>query len=188
MSSALFATTRRRLVLWNIAVTGVIILGFALVAYVLANHVLAGEVDSQLSARAAEAQTHLSHDLSDLNDDRDYDTDAPGVFLVLLSPDGTVLHDSLNGQIAGVPDMEAVRTTLANGQVDLRTVSVGTNGSIEVRLRTERVMQQGVLVGVLQLGISTQPYEHEMHRAAAGAGGRRRGWTGAGAGWWIFPG
>jgi len=42
MSSALFAVTRRRLVLWNIAVTGVIIVAFALAAYFVANQVLVG--------------------------------------------------------------------------------------------------------------------------------------------------
>ena len=84
MSSALFGATRRRLVLWNIAVTGVIIVAFALVAYVLAAHVLSGEVDGELASRAAEVQTHLSRDLSDLNNDHDYDTDAPGVFVVVL--------------------------------------------------------------------------------------------------------
>lgn len=177
MSSALFAVTRRRLVLWNIAVTGVIIVAFALVAYVLAAHVLAGEIDSQLDARARDARAHLSRDLSfDFNTDHDYDTDAPGVFVVLLGPDGTILHDSLNGQLAGIPDMEAVQAVLESGQTDLRMVSVGANESTEVRLRTERVMQDGALVGILQLGVSTQPYEHELHLlllvlAVVGAGG-----------------
>lgn len=176
MSSALFALTRRRLVLWNIAVTGVIMVAFALVAYVLANQVLAGEVDGQLAARAGEAQTHLSHDLSDLNDDHDYDTGTPGVFLLLLRPDGTVLRDSLSGHLAGLPDRAAVRAALTSGQPDLRTVSVGFNGAVEVRLRTEDVKQRGVLVGVLQLGVFTQPYDHELHLlllvlAMVGAGG-----------------
>jgi signal transduction histidine kinase len=164
MSSALFAVTRRRLVLWNIAVTGVIIVAFALVAYVIASHVLAGEIDSQLAARAKDAQAHLSRDFSfNFNADHDYDTDAPGVFLVLLRPDGTILHDSLHGQLAGVPDMEAVQAVLKSGQTDLRTVGVGASESIEVRLHTERVTQHGALVGILQLGISTQPYDHELH-------------------------
>lgn len=176
MSSALFAVTRRRLVLWNIAVTGVIMVAFALVAYVLANQVLAGEVDGQLNARAGEAQTHLSHDLADLNNDHDFGTDAPGVFLFLLRPDGTVLHDSLNGHLSGLPDRAAVRAALASGHPDLRTVSVGSNGAIEVRLRTEDVKQRGVLVGVLQLGVFTQPYDHELHLlllvlAVVGVGG-----------------
>src|SRR5262249_11802338 len=107
MSSALFAITRRRLVLWNITVTGVIIAAFALAAYVLADHVLAGEVDSQLAARAAEAQTHLTYDF-DLDDDHDDASGASNVFLLLLRPDGTVLHTSLTGQIAGLPDRAGV--------------------------------------------------------------------------------
>ncbi len=177
MSSALFALTRRRLVLWNIAVTGIIMVAFALVAYVLAAHVLAGEIDSQLDARARDARAHLSRNLAfDFNTDHDYDTDAPGVFMVLLGPDGTILYDSLNGQLAGLPDMKAVHAVLESGQTDLRTVSVGTSESIEVRLHTERVMQDDTLVGVLQLGIATQPYDHELHLlllvlAVVGAGG-----------------
>jgi signal transduction histidine kinase len=177
MSSALFAATHRRMVLWNIAVTGVIIAALAVVAYVAASHVISGEIDNQLSTRAAEEQAHLSHDPSDFNDDdHDYDTNAPGVFLLLLSPTGTVLHNSLNVQFAGLPDMNAVRDALASSQPDLRNANVGANGSIEVRLRTERVMHGRVLVGLIQLGISTQPYEHELHMlllalAIVGGGG-----------------
>lgn len=176
MSSALFTLTRRRLVLWNIAVTGVIIVAFALVAYVIANRVLSGEVDSQLASRAAEVQTHLSHDLSDLNDDHDYGTGGSDVFLLLLRPDGTVLHNSLSGQISGLPNTEAIQAAIASGQPDLRAAKIGTSGNIDVRLRTEVVKQGSVLVAVLQLGVFTQPYEHELHLlllvlAVVGAGG-----------------
>jgi signal transduction histidine kinase len=178
MSSALFAVTRRRLVLWNIAVTGVIIAAIALVAYVIASHVLTGEIDNQLALRAGDVRAHLSHDLAvGFNDDHDYDTGATGIFLLALSPDGTILYNSLNEQFAGLPDMQAVRAVLVRGHPDLRTVNIGANGSIEVRLRTEVVKNDnGNVVGVMQLGASTQPYEHELHLlllvlAAVSAGG-----------------
>jgi signal transduction histidine kinase len=164
MYSALFTTTRRRLVFWNMAVTGVIIVAFALVAYVIARGVLAGEMDRQLATRASQTQGHFSQDGSlGLNDDHDYNTDAPGVFLLLLAPDGTVRYNSFNVQLPGLPDMSALRAALASNRPDLRTVHVGANGEVELRLRTEGVKHDGALVSVLQLGISTQPYDHELH-------------------------
>jgi signal transduction histidine kinase len=177
LSSALFAATRRRLVLWNISVAGVIIAAFALVAYFTAAHVLSGEIDYQLAARAAQEQSHASLDLlSGPDNDRDYDAETSGVFFLLLSPDGTVLHSSLDEQLPGLPNMEAVHAALANSYPDLRTVDVGVDGEVELRLRTEPVIRDGVLLGVLQLGISVQPYEHELHQlllvlAFVGAGG-----------------
>ncbi len=176
MSTALFAATRRRLVLWNIAVTGVIIVAFALAAYFVANQVLVGELDEQLAGRAKIVQPLLDNDLSDPDHDHDTDGDVSGVFLVLLRNDGTVLQDSLNQKLAGIPNMDAVHATLASGKPDMRTVDVGANGAVEVRLRTERITRGGVLVGVLQLGTSTEPYEHELHMlvlvlVVVGAGG-----------------
>ncbi len=176
MSSALFAATRRRLVMWNIAVTGVIIVAFALAAYFVANQVLVGEIDEQLAGRAEIVQPLLKDDLSDPDNDHDTDGDISGVFLVLLHNDGSVLQDSLNQKLAGIPNMDAVRATLASGKPDQRTVNVGANGAIEVRLRTERILHDGTLVGVLQLGTSTQPYQHELSMlllvlAVVGAGG-----------------
>jgi signal transduction histidine kinase len=164
MSSALFAITRRRLVFWNIAVTGIIIAAFALVAYFIAYRVLSGEIDTQLATRASQARRHFSQEGPfDADDDHDYNTDAPGVFLLLLSPDGTVQYNPLNVQLSGLPDIHALHATLESDQPDLRTVHVGAGGEVEVRLRTEGVKRNGELVGVLQLGLSTQPYDHELH-------------------------
>ncbi|HEY7350651.1 MAG TPA: ATP-binding protein [Ktedonobacterales bacterium] len=161
MSSALFTVTRRRLVLWNIAVTGVIILAFGLVAYVVADRVLSGEMDNQLAARAEQAENSLSQGRTlDLDNDNDYNVD----ILLLLSPDGDVLQSSLHEPLTGLPDWEAAQTALANDWPDVRTVSVGASGTISVRLWTEEMKRDGALVGVLQLGIWTQPYEHELHR------------------------
>lgn len=177
MRAALFAATRRRLVFWNIAVTGIIIAAFALVAYVVADHVLSGEIDSQLATRADQAQRHYSQDASfGQDDDRDYNADAPSVFLLLLNPDGTVQYNSLHVQLPGLPNTNALRAVLKSNHPDLRTVHVGTNRDIELRLRTEGVKRAGQLVAVLQLGISTQPYDHELHvlllvLALVGSGG-----------------
>jgi|SRR5579859_1538079 len=179
LSSTLFAATRRRLVLWNIAVTGVIIAAFALAAYVTASHVLGGELDQQLAARASEMQAYVSHDPTFApTDDHDF-PDTPDVFFLVLSPAGTVLQNSLNVQLSGLPDLTALRDTLANGKPDLRTVQVSSKGrQIEVRLRTEPIISvsDGSLLGVLQLGISTQWYNHELEElllvlALVGAGG-----------------
>jgi signal transduction histidine kinase len=177
MSVALFAATRRRLVFWNIAVTGVLIAVVALVAYVLAYRVVAGEIDNQLATRASQAQRHFSQEGAvGADNDHDYSADAPGVFLLLLAPDGTVRYNSFNVQLSGLPDMNALRATLTSDQPDLRTVQVGANGAVELRLRTESVKRAGTLVGVLQLGLSTQPYDHELHMlllmlALVGSGG-----------------
>jgi two-component system sensor histidine kinase CiaH len=176
LSSALFTTTRWRLVFWNIAVTGVIIAIFALVAYFTAGHVLSGEIDQQLAARAAEVQAHIGPDFSFGSGDHDYDVNAPGVFILLLSPNGTVLYSSLSMQLSGLPDMKALSAVLASGHPDLRTVHVKGSESGDVRLRTELVIRSGTLLGALQLGISTEPSEHELHdllliMALVGAGG-----------------
>src|SRR5579885_3451661 len=163
LSSALFTATRWRLVFWNIAVTGVIIAIFALVAYFTAEHVLSGEIDQQLAARAAEVQAHIGPDFSFGSGDHDYDVNAPGVFILLLSPNGTVLYSSLSMQLSGLPDMKALDVVLSSGHPDLRTVHVKGSESGDVRLRTELVIRGGTLLGALQLGISTEPSEHELH-------------------------
>jgi len=121
-------------------------------------------------------QPLLNNDLSDPDNDHDTDGDISGVFLVLLRNDGTVLQDSLHQKLVGIPNMAAVRATLASGKPDLRTVDAGADGAVEVRLRTERIIHDGALLGVLQLGTSTQPYEHELHMlvlvlVVVGAGG-----------------
>jgi signal transduction histidine kinase len=176
MGSALFAVTRRRLVLWNITVTGVILAVFALAAYLVANQVLVGELDEQLAGRAKIVQPLLNNDLTDPDNDHDTDGDISGVFLVLIRNDGSVLQDSLHQKLFGIPDMSAVRATMTSGQPDLRTVDVGPNGSIEVRLRTEKIIHNGAQVGILQLGTSTEPYQYELHLlllvlGVVGAGG-----------------
>jgi signal transduction histidine kinase len=164
-SAALFGATRRRVVLWTISVAGLIMVIFALVAYFMTARVLSGEIDSQLASRASEEQVHLSHDLAPGQfNDHDYNPNTPGVFLLMLSPDGQVLVNSLNVQAQGLPDQAAFQAVLESGQRDVRTVQVSLAGqSVSVRLRSERVVQQdGTLLGVMQLGMSLQPYNHEL--------------------------
>ena len=173
----LFARTRRRLVLLNVGIAGAIMLAFALVAFLLVSHVLASEVDQQLDTSAAQAQAHLGTDLlTDSNDPRDYQTDAPGVFLLVLDTNGTVLSNSLNVQLRGLPDLAALHEALSSGRPDLRTVEVGRDPRIEVRLRTEPFLHAGAVVGVIQVGLSLQSYNHELHEvlvalALVGGGG-----------------
>ncbi len=165
-SAALFGATRLRVVLWTISVAGVMMVIFALVAYFMTARVLSGEIDGQLASRASDERNHLSHDLSAGGqfNDHDYNPNTPGVFLLMISPDGQVLVNSLNVQSQGLPDQAAIQAVMASGQPDVRTVQVSLAGQeVSVRLRTEQVRQpDGTLLGVMQLGMSLHPYNHEL--------------------------
>ena len=163
-SSALFSSTRRRLVIWNVGIAGAIIVIFALAAYVTAEHVLDGELDQQVHSRTSDLQSHLSIDLANGRiDSREYAADTSGAFLVILNTDGQVLYTSYTDQVSGLPNLDALHSSLATGQPDERTVSVGADQSIELRLCTEPVTaQDGTVLGVMQLGVLVQPYEHAL--------------------------
>src|SRR5579885_2666439 len=106
-SSALFSTTRRRLVLWNVGIAGAIMAIFALAAYLGAARLLDREVDGQLQSRADNIQRHLAHDLSiGQITDRDLGDDLSNAVLLVLSPDGQVQYTSSDEDIAGLPDLD----------------------------------------------------------------------------------
>ena len=177
-SSALFSSTRRRLVIWNVGIAGAIIVIFALVAYVTAAHVLDGELDHQLDARVSDLQGHLRVDLANGRiDNREYASDAAGGVLVVLSPDGQVLYRSYTDEVSGLPDLDAARAALATGQPDERDVHVGLDQSDELRLSTEVITAPDrTVLGVMQLGLSVHLYDHTLHEmllvlALVGIGG-----------------
>ena len=177
-SSALFSATRRRLVIWNVGIAGAIIVIFALVAYFTAAHVLDGELDHQLDARASDLQGHLRVDLaSGRIDSHEYAADTSGAFLVILSPDGQVLYRSYAGEVSGLPDVGALHAALATGRPVEGDVSVGSNQSNELRLSTQLITApDGTVLGVMQLGLSVHLYDHTLHEmllvlALVGTGG-----------------
>lgn len=177
-SSALFSSTRRRLVIWNVGIAGAIIVIFALVAYFTAAHVLDGELDHQLDVRASDLQGHLKVDLaSGRIDSHEYAVDISGAFLVILSPDGQVLYRSYAGEVSGLPDVGALHAALATGRPVEGDVSVGSNQANELRLNTQLITApDGTVLGVMQLGLSVHLYDHTLHEmllvlALVGIGG-----------------
>ncbi|HEX6778426.1 MAG TPA: HAMP domain-containing sensor histidine kinase, partial [Ktedonobacterales bacterium] len=163
-SSALFSATRRRLVIWNVGIAGAIIVIFALAAYFTAAHMLDGELNQQVDSRISDLQAHLSVDLANGRiDSHEYTADTSGALLVVLSTDGQVLYRSYTDEVSGLPNLEALHATLATGRPDERIVNVGSGQSIELRLSTEAVTApDGTVLGVMQLGILVQPYEHAL--------------------------
>ena len=162
-SPALFSATRR-LVIWNVGIAGAIIEFFVLAAYFSAAKVLGGELDQQLHSRTSEVHAHLAHDLENGEVDiHDLGSDLSGGVLVVLSADGQVLYRSYTDEISGLPDANALRTALATRHPDDRTVTVGENQSLDLRLHTEAITApDGTVLGVMQLGIWVQPYTHSL--------------------------
>ncbi len=177
-SSALFSTTRRRLVLWNVGIAGAIMAIFALAAYLGAARLLDREVDGQLQSRADNIQRHLAHDLSiGQITDRDLGDDLSNAVLLVLSPDGQVQYTSSDEDIAGLPDLDALHADLAARDQDDCTISVTSDDGGGLRVCTESVIGQGgSVLAVMQLGMWMQPYDHALHElllvlALVGAGG-----------------
>ncbi|HEU5200138.1 MAG TPA: ATP-binding protein [Ktedonobacterales bacterium] len=177
-SSALFSTTRRRLVLWNVGIAGAIMVIFALTAYFGAARLMDGEVDGQLQSRANDIQGHLVHDLTiGQIDDRDLGGDLSNAVLVVLSTDGQVRYTSSDQNISSLPDLGVLHTALTTNKPDECTISVTPDSTGELRVCTEPVIgQDGTMLAVMQLGLWMQPYDHALHElllvlGLVGAGG-----------------
>jgi signal transduction histidine kinase len=177
-SSALFFSTRLRLVLWNVGIAGAIMVIFALTAYFGAARLIDGELDRQLDSRAKDVQMHLAHDLSiGQVDSHDLGSDLSGAVLVVLSTDGRVQYTSSNEEVESLPYLGALHAALTTSQPDKCIISVTSDETGEMRVCTEPVIGQGgTVLAVMQLGLWMQPYDHALHElllvlALVGAGG-----------------
>ena len=177
-SSALFSTTRRRLVVWNVGIAGAIMVLFALTAYFGAAHLIDGELNTQLQSRASDIQGHLAHDLTiGQIDTHDLGGDLSGAVLVVLDTNGQVQYTSSNEDVSGLPDLDALHDALTTSRPNACKYSSTSDQTGELRICTEPVMAaDGTVLAVMQLGLWMQPYDHALHELLlalilVGAGG-----------------
>jgi signal transduction histidine kinase len=158
----MFASARRRLVVWNVLVFAVVLIVIVGFCYGAVNHGFYDTVQSQLLRRLKEQQLFASQVGVDQLARQDavnlYAPANPGVFAVVADAWGRVSHAPAGFLALGLPDRGAIRQALA-GHTDQRTV---TRNGIHLLLRTVPVIQGTHVVGVIQVGRSLALHEQEM--------------------------
>jgi heavy metal sensor kinase len=161
---------RLRLTLTYSALVALVMAVFAVVLYGTLRQNLEAEMDRRLQVRASQVQltifpgtTSLTAgdlafsklDLSPLAD-----LDAPGIYVQVLAPDGTVVatSDSLDG--ARLPFESGDLQAALEGRRVLGDVRLGSERA--VRVLSVPVFSQGRAVGVLQVGQSRVPLQETM--------------------------
>ncbi len=156
-----FARVRGRLVAINLAVVSAIVLVMALAVYLTDTHAIDQQIDQQLIA-AASRETPLrvlqeqsgtsGHESADPGER--YEPSTPNVFIVVLDASG---HPTIDvGQVGALVSPTTMRRHL-NGYVTV------VQGGHTYRLYLVPVSQNGQLIGVLQVGMSLDARDRQLH-------------------------
>jgi heavy metal sensor kinase len=150
-----------RLMLWYVAILSALLLVFALTIYLTMRSQLREQLDDTLENRAFFATELITTDGGELAINLDEDAtnpDSDDTFHRLISSDGDVVFSD-SRELGDVPlDDDAVRSALA-GNVTRSTVSASGR---EVRVRTQPVREGGDIVGVLQVGQTTDDIDETL--------------------------
>lgn len=162
---------RTRLTLWYGGILALILLLFGGALYTILHGSLLSGIDRTLARTAAQVQASARRQIA-ITPPFNWEEvitlppldvfAAPGVFVQVRHPNGTVAATSANllGQeLPELPGSDAEQ--VLKGAVDLRTVRVGT---VRVRLRSEAIVADGRAVGMLQVGASLQQVDEALVR------------------------
>jgi two-component system sensor histidine kinase CiaH len=174
-----FAAARRRLVAINLVVVTAILGIMAVAVYVADAHALDQQINQELIGRvsndsASDILAQLSHqaattgsssagtverDGADLGEQ--YEPSSPNVFALGLNLQGHVIYDP--GHViakVGLPDLAAARPVLAGTRAS--TLVTTPEGAHEYRLYTTPLVEQGKIVGAVQVGMSLDTRDHQL--------------------------
>lgn len=179
-----FAAARRRLVAINLAVVTAILAVMAIAVYVADAHAIDQQIDHELVDRVGHdgagdviamiaQQTAASASPAAAEGDRSaadgadagehYEPSGPNVFVLGLDRSGRATYDP--GHVvtatAGLPDLTAARPVLA-GTSASTWATIGGEPHV-YRLYTVPLMQHGQIIGAMQVGISLDAREHQLH-------------------------
>lgn len=179
-----FAATRRRLVAINLAVVIAILAIMAIAVYVADAHAIDQQIDQELVDRVShdgasdiiaslKSQSAASQPVTRSGDagrgsvegtdaGEHYEPSSPNVFVIGLDSRGHVIYDP--GHVAattGLPNLPALRPILTGAQAS--TLLTVDDASHDYRLYTVPLRQQGQIVGAVQVGMSLDVPERQLH-------------------------
>src|SRR5690348_18250584 len=102
----MFTRIRWRLVAWTMAVLTLILLTLGTAIYAALSHALLDQVDRNLASRSDQAAANLDTFARSPRVDRDHDEHEGyrgGVYYLVLGPDGSVLANPQQVNLAGLP-------------------------------------------------------------------------------------
>jgi two-component system, OmpR family, sensor kinase len=161
---------RLRLVLTCCALVVTIVSVFAAILYTTMRRNLQTEMDRRLRLRASQVEltiwpgatsltaqdiTSAKLDLSPLDE-----LDAPGVYVQVVDRQGGVVARSSNLGKSTLPSPSDALTGALDRRRTLSTASVGSDRS--VRILSQPIMNQGSVIGVLEVGQSRQPLQQTL--------------------------
>jgi signal transduction histidine kinase len=190
----MFEALRWRLTAWYVLVFCTVFVVVGLVVFVWANRRFSGEVDRAIATVSAEtvAQAQRHDQIADADTDvRAVLADASlsgsaDVFVLLLSPDGSVATNPSDIPLDGLPDAASVARARQSGE-DSRTYHVGGR---DLRINTYAVHgPDGAMIGFVQAGKSVEEREASLRTLAVViAGGGVTGLVLAAAGGLLVAG
>lgn len=162
---------RTRLTLWYGGILALLLFLFGGTLYTILHSSLLSGVDRTLARTAAQVQASARRQIA-ITFPFNWEEvitlppldvfSAPGVFVQVRHPNGTVAATSANLLGQALPELPmADAERVLQGAVDLRTVRVGT---VRVRLRSEAIVADGRAVGMLQVGASLQQVDETLMR------------------------
>jgi signal transduction histidine kinase len=168
-----FVATRRRLVAINLLVVSAILAVMAVAVYISDAHAIDQQINQQLVTWAERepsgdsltttlpsgGTSGESSDAFDLTER--YEPSSPNVFALVLNSEGEVVSDPGRVTTLGLPDSRAAGPVLA-GSVASTLVTVGHEPN-QFRLYTVPLRSHGTIVGALQIGISLEARERQLH-------------------------
>lgn len=179
-----FAAARRRLVAINLAVVTAILAVMAIAVYMADAHALDQQIDHELVDRVshdgasdviavAAHQTSASAAPTAADGDRGasdgadagehYEPSSPNVFVLGLDRSGRATYDPghVVTSTAGLPDLAAARPVLAGARASTWATIGGEPHAY--RLYTVPLTLHGQIIGAMQVGISLDAREHQLH-------------------------
>ncbi|HZC08191.1 MAG TPA: HAMP domain-containing sensor histidine kinase [Ktedonobacterales bacterium] len=157
-----FAVLRRRLVATNLLATALVLLIVSGAVYLFEANVEMAQIDQQLASETTSQSAsglHLGANPADQNE-TPYNPRQSNLFSITVSPSGRVLQDDDQVQPYGLPDMALAQPVLTGAQPTV--VATMRHGIYEFRLYTGPIVQQGVIVGAVQSGMSLASYAQHL--------------------------
>lgn len=192
-ADAPYEATRRRLLLLNLGVVSAILLVMAVSVYAAESQALQQQVDANLinrsrldndiyaSAVVESLSSGQSFTLPNLGEgsgpdqeNERYEPNSPNVFTLVIASDGALVMDPAGVSSVGLPDLAAVRLTMASapavveGDRSVTTAApvTATYDDQAFRLYTAPLYYHGHLVGALQVGQSLAFMEQQLQDLA----------------------
>ena len=155
----LLQRTRRRLFAVTLGLLTLLVVGVGVATAVVSLNALDADVDRALAAAVDAQVAALGNELPGDEGQETSEQAAGGADTILLvtNPAGAVVANRTGATLPGLPDPAALAGARANG-VDVRTVNAS---GVNVRLRTQSILHDGVSIGIVQGGFVLRLHDQQ---------------------------